>query len=330
MKPRSLTIMTATGLISAIAMLAMAQPQRPAASAPGAQRADAENRPERDTRDRARVGLELRVDPEALRIRLTRSIVRAEQSLARNRAALEKLDSGASASEVLAELRSEALSRASSPAKPSDTPEPERDAAPQRPSRANSGDNSKRRNRGEGVKPEEREQMHQFLAEYFPNLWANLQPFLNQDQPTAESMLMAEGLLAQLAPRIREILFLRRVEPELATIKIEQMRVGLDFAEAQRLYRVDLLAHGNDSQEVASAKDRLTQLAEARFDADLRAKRFEISRLKGRLDQLEASVQKIEAKREQEVSHMVNGAILSVYRQIRAKQPSGADASGDD
>ncbi len=288
------TVLSALAMLGLASLMMAAMPQPAGSPAPGNPQlrpANAQNGPPPG------VSLEIRIDPETLRQRLNRTIMRSQQTLDRSQSALAKLDAGASATEVLAELRLSGVSR--------------RDDDGSRGGRASGG-----------MAPEEREQMHAFLAEHFPDLWANLSPIIESDPRGAD------GLLARMAPQIREILFLRRTQPELGSIKIEQMRVGLDFVEASRVYRVKLNAPDATQSEKRDAMVTLRALAAARFDTDLRAKQFEIDRLEGRLDELRDSIEEIRARRDMEIEHMVSAAVLNARRQSRQLNNEGA--SGDD
>ncbi len=302
----SLRLHTLVLSTSALFMLGMVQPDhgvsRP--STDDAKPAKAEN-PEA----RGRLGLELQLDPDALRIRLVRMIERGEEMAVRGQAALEKLDSGAPATEVLEELRgNDEPSRARGDAR--------RDTPTQR-------NPNERRSRPGG--DEERQAIQQFLQKEFPELWAKFEPFLRQDPRDADR------LLGRMAPQIREILALKQSHPELAKIKTAQMRTGLDFGEAARLYRLVLSNPDSTQSDREEALNEIRSHAEARFDAELEAKQLEIDRLEARLNQLRDSVSELEQRREQEVDKMVDLAHRNAERLARQqaqKQRSGAGASG--
>lgn len=291
---------------SALFMLGMVQPDHGASrpSTDDAKPAKAEN-PEA----RGRLGLELQLDPDALRIRLVRMVERGEEMAVRGQAALEKLDSGAPATEVLEELRgNDEPSRARGDAR--------RDTPTQR-------NPNERRSRPGG--DEERLAIQQFLQTEFPELWAKFEPFLRQDPRDADR------LLGRMAPQIREILALKQSHPELAKIKTAQMRTGLDFGEAARLYRLVLSNPDSTQSDREEALNEIRSHAEARFDAELEAKQLEIDRLEARLNQLRDSVSELEQRREQEVDQMVDLAHRNAERLARQqaqKQRSGAGASG--
>lgn len=129
-----------------------------------------------------------------------------------------------------------------------------------------------------------------------------------------------------MSPQIREILLLRDTEPELADIKIQQMRIGLDFVEALGVYRAALRSDDTTERDRSRAMATLRDLAAARFDAELRAKQYEIDRLRNRLGELENSVEQIEQRREAEIEHMLATAVRSARRQaVNTGEASGND-----
>ncbi len=288
-------------------MMGMTQPDRGERPTDDAKRsmADRESVP-------GRLGLEIKLDPEALRIRLERMVQRGQEMAERGQSALEKLDAGASAKDVLSELRPDH----------SNQDRPEREARPQ----------SRRDTTGMPKPPgsvqEDRAAIHAFLQEEFPELWENLSPILKQDPSSAER------LLGRMAPQVREILALKRSHPELASIKTTQMRAGLDFVEAARVYRTVLTNPDAGNDQIEQATDEMRKHAEARFDAELRAKQLEIAKLEERLNQLRFSIDALEDQRESEVDRIVNAAKnnavrLNTQQSQRKKRNKDRSESGD-
>lgn len=293
MKHQSLKVISICA--AALIMTGMAQPDNGRAPEPDEQRA-----PHREQGPNKKV-LEIRINADALRARLNRSILRAQQTLESHQSALTKLDEGASPTEVLATLRLEGIARNSSnehrgnqqrrPADDSRPPQPE-------------------------FSPEEREEMHGFLRENFPDLWSNLQQFAELDPRNADR------LLAQMSPQIREILYLEESEPDLAKLKIQEMRVGLAFVEASRKYRLEINNPSASESERAETAAQLRQAAADRFDIQLKAKQFEILKLESRLNELKSSVNEIEQRRENEIDRMIKSA-------SRPLRPRGAQRRGN-
>lgn len=298
----SLRLHTLVLSASALFMLGMVQPDPGVARPPADAAKPAKNE---NPESRGRLGIELQLDPDALRIRLVRMIERGEEMAVRGQAALEKLDSGAPATEVLEELRG--------------NDEPRRARSEARPDAPSQRNPNERRSRPGG--DEDRQAIQQFLQTEFPELWAKFEPFLRQDPRDADR------LLGRMAPQIREILALKDSHPELAQIKTAQMRTGLDFGEAARLYRLVLSNPDSTQSDREEALSKIRSHAEARFDTELEAKQLEIDRLEARLNQLRDSVSELEQRREQEVDQMVELAHRNAER--LARQQAQKQRSGD-
>lgn len=297
MKHTSLTTLTITLLT--LSMLGLTQP-----APKGEQERDqARTQQAQDERTppQGRLSLEIQLDPEALRIRLQRSITRSQEMIERSQAAIEKLDAGASAAEVLRELRVESPER------------PQRNGArPDRqPNQQSTNDGGKSSDEVLG-----------FVRSELPELWENLRPFIEKDPRSAER------LLGRMAPQIREIIALQRVEPELAQIKAQQMRAGLNLVEAGRLYRSVIGNPDSTQSEREAALERIRSDAAHRFDVELQGKQHEIDRLEARLAELRESVDLIEQNREQEIELMVTSTQRNAERLNR--QQNQRQRSGDD
>ncbi|MFG0245251.1 MAG: hypothetical protein ACF8MF_04265 [Phycisphaerales bacterium JB052] len=261
--------------------------------------------PERDG-SRGRLGLELKIDAEALRVRLERSIAHSEEMLERNRAALEKLDAGASAPEVLNELRANSANRGPRITGRGGDHEPTPPPG----------------NREEELR--DREAMIKFLQAEFPKFWEKLEPISTEDPRNADR------LLGRIAPQIMEILYLENSQPVLAKLKTQQMHAGLDFIDAQGEYLRVLSDPENGESQLADAREQLSNLAGQRFDVELLAKQYEINRLESRLSELKASIKQVEAHRDQEIAQMVEVAIRNAKRQLQMVQRRRQQSSGDD
>jgi hypothetical protein len=302
--------------ISTLALAGAVQPQNERMRDHASRDSQTEASPERTRAERPpKKMLEIRINADALRTRLKRSILRAEEMLERNRSALEKLDAGASPSEVLSEMRAEGYSR--------DSQRPQFEPVRARPQASKNIDQSPRQR--PVLSPEERRQLHQFLSTNFPKLSDNLKQIVKVDKRSADR------LLARMAPQIREILYLEKNQPELSKIKTEEMRIGLEFVEASRIYRALTNNPNSTESEIAEASDRLSGLAAERFDIKAKAHQFEIDRLEARLNELKASVDQIQQGRDAEIAHMVNNAKHSAKRTPKNHAQDNAGArSGND
>ena len=297
MKRHALTNLCALAATIGVAglMMGMTQPQdRPrneGAHDPerNSQREDnRQQRPDKqpDNRPDKKV-LEIRINADALRARLNRSISRAQQMLEIHQAALIKLDKGASPTEVLAEIK--LLGKAQ--------------FAPrgQRPAGSRQNDDEKNQPR-HSMGPKDRMQMHKFLEKNFPELWSNLQPILKHNPENADR------LLGRMSPQIREIMLLEADQPDLAKLKVQEMHAGLMFVEATRHYRAIKNKRSASGSEIAEASEVLRDAASKRFDVQLKAKQYEIAQLEARLNELKASIEQVEDHREQEIDRMLAAA----------------------
>ena len=298
MKRHALTNLCALAATIGVAslMIGMTQPQ----DRPRNERAhDPERTPQRDDDRQQRPEkqrpdkkvLDIRINADALRARLNRSISRAQQMLEIHQAALTKLDAGASPTEVLAEIK--LLGKAQF------SPRGQRPAGSrQNHDGADDGKNQPRHAMG----PKDRMQMHKFLEKNFPELWNNLQPILKHNPENADR------LLGRMSPQIREIMLLETDQPDLAKLKVQEMHAGLMFVEATRHYRVIKNKRSASESEIAEANEVLQQAASKRFDVQLEAKQYEIAQLEARLNELKASINQIEDRREEEIDRMLAAA----------------------
>ncbi len=241
--------------------------------------------------------LDIRINAKSLRARLNRSILRAEETLKLHKAALTKLDEGASASEVLAAMKRQDFAR---------NPRPEqRPAERSRPAPA-------------WLSPQERQVMHQFLRQNFPKLADNLQEIVEYDARSADR------LLARMAPQIREILLLTETQPELAQLKIAEMRAGLMLVEASSDYRAAMNNPSASQSDQADAIAKVRQAAGERFDAQLEARKLEIAKLEARLNELKASVDTIAQRRDIEIEREVETTKRNARRHMSKQSDKDA------
>jgi len=315
----------ALGIMSGFAMPAPSEPEREQAASASSAEPEAERPVDRpDARKRV---LQIRVNVDALRTRLNRSILRAEQTLKLHRAALEKLDEGASVSEVLSELKGRNLRPSPNP---NDTAlaehrPPQQQAATElrNPNlRGNERPKGTQRPDADRLTPREREMMRRFIRENFPDLSKNLQQIVEHDPRSADR------LLARMSPRILEILLLRDTQPDLAKIKTAEMRIGMAFVEASRAYRTIMNRPNATDLEREKVLATLRQAASERFDIQLKAKQLEIANLESRLNELKGSLDTIEDQRETEINHMIT-AVERNSRQHNS-QPKSTKRSRDD
>jgi len=268
-----------------------------------------QERPSRPLRE----SLDIKIDPDALRARLSRSIERAQDLIKLHEDALAKLDEGSSPAEVLKGMKLQGFARRPVTGQPS-TDADRRD------------ERRKNLQMGDGrppMSPAHRQQLLGFLREHLPDLWKNLEPIAKANPASADR------LVGRMSPQIDEILLLKKSEPELAKIKIDEIRSGLEFVEASREFRVLMKDNeATDTQrEVAFAK--LHKAATERFDVQLRAKEYEVAMLEARLNELKDSINSIEHRRDREVENMMLAAKIAPRKSADNKK-SKEKNSGDD
>jgi len=254
-----------------------------------------ENRPEQSAVDgegqakpdhpKRKLGVEIQINPDALRSRLMRSIQRAQMILETHEAAIEKLDAGASPIEVLAEIKKLGDQR-----------------GPGRKLRAPNG-SAEHGQDSDRMPPEERKRIQSFLMENFPDLHRDFQ------QVAQMNPMAADRLLGRMRPQIVEILMLQDREPEFAAIKMREMHTGLMFVEASRLYRKAKTTPNTSEADVKAAFDHMESVAVTRFDVQLEAKAYEIAKLEARLNQLKSSVESVKETRDDEVQRMLSTSV---------------------
>ena len=281
----SLCMLTAMSMSTAAIALSSQPEGEPETEARHPAPSDHERAGPGDRRSKPRLGVEIQINPDALRARLMRSIERAQRIIDTHTAAIEKLDAGASPTEVLAEIKNKGDFRSAQRVRP---PTRKQDGHPDGPG---------------GLSPKEKHRLQTFLQENFPELWENFAPVVRLNPQGADR------LLARMGPQIREILMLEEHEPELADIKKREMRAGLVFVEASRLYRKAKNTPGVSDEEIQAAYERLKEIAAERFDIQLEAKSYEISKLEARLNEFKSSVDLAKDTRDAQVAHMVEAAI---------------------
>lgn len=306
----------AAALISIGAMVAMTQPgDRPRQDRPRDGEQNAQHEEERPQRQGKKM-LEIRINADALRARLNRSIARAEKMLKLHQSALTKLDEGASPTEVLAEMKIQGFARSamSEQRGPGSGPRAGNDSPQGGPER---------------MSPKNREEMHHFLQNNFPELWKNLEPIVKMNPQSADR------LLARMSPQIREIMLLREAQPDLAALKIEEMHAGLMFVEASRLFRSTMSNASATDSDRADAMTNLQSAAAKRFDVQFKAKQHEITMLEARLEELKSSVEGIQDRREDAIERMLDGATRNQRGQAGhggqgGRGPNSQNKSGND
>jgi len=284
------------GVLVAAVPLGFAQPEDRPAQASGresdqATPPPADRSPERG-RNRASID-----DPEVLRSRLESAITRGERMLERQRDAVARLDAGESPAEVMRSLRT----RATDDADPSRRARREagEDAGAPADRRGPQGANDRARDERPQFEPDA-ETLRAVVREHFPELYQQLEA-ITQGSPEA-----GEHLFMRLAPRIREIAIDMRHDPDLGTLRVNEVRAGMGVGDANGALRQAKVQQDEDS--IAEAEGNLRAAIGVQFDARVALRQHEVERLVGRIGELNDEILEEIANRE--------AAIDTVYESI--------------
>ena len=244
---------------------------------------------------------------DSLRARLEISIERGEEQLARNRAALDRLNDGESPASVLRAMRTEWP-------------------------RGRQADERRSEQPARGERPREeppRERMDEiraFISEHIPELDKKMHMLAEQDGP------IADRIMGRLAPMVEEVMRAFDEDRAFGRLKLEEMRSGLGFVEAMRVYREAIGSESSTEVSRTAATQKLRKAAEARFDAQMRVREYEITMLTERLLEMSRTLSKMRSDRNDEIEQMISAA----DGLGKARRPGGHDpvrsekASGDD
>jgi hypothetical protein len=224
------------------------------------------------------------LDRDAVRARLTRRLNDARAMLARLEAAVERLDSGAPLSDVLAELNVDAP-----PFGQPDSPAPGgRRSGPR-------GGDGGPEHRPPGPPPQDKAgraavRVREFVRRHLPGLAEEFERHA-PDHP-------GEPLIAWLAPQIAELESARQRDDVLFEARIDEIRSAIEVGRRVRELR---LAVGRPGATPESLREHLDAVREAlgdQFDARLRVQRREIELLLQRVERLKADTERRQADRE--------------------------------
>ncbi len=226
---------------------------------------------------------------EALQKRLSQTLEFAKRIVEKHEAALEQLDAGQSPSEVMRELRSpqnQQMMRDAKRSQASTQSQDHQSARGQRPSPPTLSEHDLKDTRA-------------FITEHLPRIDAQLQQ-IESLNPKA-----AERLAAQLSPKILDVVRLRKSDPAMASLKLEDLKAGLSYVDAARKYRSLLRSGSQDQSQIDLAKQKVEKAANARFDAQVHIKQYEIHQLSSRINQLHEALEELNAQRDEQVQAQV-------------------------
>lgn len=241
--------------------------------------------------DQQQAGQDTQSSHDALRKRLLQTLNFANRIVEKHEAALAQLDAGDDPREVMRSLRS-----------------PESRQGMQMGKRLHAQALAQQQS-GQGnhtpspmLTKQELKAVRTFIAEHLLKVDAQLK------QVEAISPDSTERLLVRLAPKVLEILRLEETNSAFSSLKLDELRAGLDYVDAAGHYRGLLRTGGADESTLAQAEQRVRDAAAARFDAQVHIKQYEIHQLTMRIEQLHEALEELNAQRDDQVDAQVNAA----------------------
>lgn len=240
------------------------------------------------------------MNPEALKQRLERRLAETERVQELIRAALDKMEKGESVGEILRELEPAGRFRGGDGGnRPEGGRRPDFD--PEGPPRM--------RGEGEGWSPmqpgqplpeAERERVMTFLREHLPLIAEKFQK-LNDVDPDG-----ADRMLSRLVPRLREAQRVAQSDPELARLRLQELKAGISVLEAVReIRRLQDMPGETPSADLAAAKNDLREKLVAQSEARMQLQAHEIEALTKRVEGLRQELERKRANRDQSVEDML-------------------------
>ena len=220
---------------------------------------------------------------ESIRARLEISIERGEEQLARNRAALERLNDGESPASVLRAMRMDWQHGRQSEAR-----------RPEQPARGDRPLEEPPRERMDAIRA--------FIGEHIPELDEKMRALSKQDGA------IADRLMGRLAPMVEEVMRAFEEDRAFGRLKLDEMRSGLGFVEAMRVYRSEINSASATEEDRAESREKLRKAAEARFDAQMRVREYEITMLTERLLDMSRTLSEMRSDRNDEIEQMIGAA----------------------
>ena len=274
------------------------------------QRAPREGRPERAGTP----------DAASLRERLESRLNEVQEQRRQLRAALERLEQGASPGDVFREfgpfLRGQGRGEGPGRGEGQDRPPPpdgmrERDEGRQGPGMRGDGRGQRPAQRQAPISAEERERLMAQLREHAPDLAARVEAMQSRDPETARRF----G--ARLLPRVHEAMRLRESEPDTFRLKIRELTNSASVFEAMRAFR--------DAPEAepavrAEREGALRQALGEQFAIRREILARDIDALSKRLDGMRAELEKGEADK-QDTIDMVIKSVKEFHDAMDREQP---------
>ncbi len=338
MHSRSWILALAAG--TCIAAVTLAQPAEPAASQP-AHPDGGQGRPGGAMRERLGERMRERMDegaPDAatLKQRLQRRLEENQKSSERLKAAIEKLEKGGNAEEILRELEMGRGGRDGGQGFGPDggprdggrlpgSPEGGLGGPGGGPGGPGGGPGGMGRP-GEGNPPngpvtkEEMEAIHRFIGKHMPKVAERMKAFASLEPDAAERMTM------RMAPRIRELMGLERVEPKLFDHRVDEMRAGFEIIASSRELS-ELVRNKGTEKDIADVEARVKDAVRARVEAQMKGQEAEIELLAKRVESLRQQLNERTASKDNRIADE-SKRVIERARDQEMRGPRGRGKEG--
>ncbi|CAG1009554.1 hypothetical protein PHYC_03717 [Phycisphaerales bacterium] len=244
------------------------------------------------------------MDPEALKARLERRLAENQRMETVIKQAIEKLDKGEPLGDLLRDLepagrfgRGEQGNRPEGGRRPDFDPE-----GPRGPRERGDGEGFGPMQAGQPLPEGERERVMEFLRGNLPLIAEKFAKLQDVDPDGADRML------ARLVPRLREAQRVRKSDPVLANLRLEELKAGISVIEAVRdVRRAQDLPAGAEGKEskLAEATRELREKLVAQSETRMQLQEHEIESLTERIENLRKELEQKKAHRDGAVDEML-------------------------
>lgn len=165
---------------------------------------------------------------------------------------------------------------------------------------------------------EERDQLREDFRRDLPDVAADLELLRTTNRE------MAENIFSRIGPRYFEAREIRRIDPELATLRIAEIRGTVDVLRKTRAYRDAVKLPGSDANRAAAITQATANLREAiarNFDERLAVQKHEADALAKRLDELRADIASKGERKDALVDDALDRMVRGLPPQMDEKGP---------
>lgn len=268
-------------------------------------------------------------DRESIKARLTRRLEDIERQRERLRAALERLEKGEEPGDVLRDMgpmgrRGDGMREGGREGDHGERPRGPEGEGPRGERRGGmpEGPGTGGPREGMGEEPS-REEVVSVLREAMPELSAKIERLRAEKPDEADAMVRRWG------GRVRELIPLRRHDPEMFQARASEMRAGFQLMEAAREARRLRESSRDGEADIATKRQDATAKvrasAEKLLDARTGMLEREMAAIEGRLKELRTRVEETRANREKRIDEAVERA-LNAGRGRDGDKPGDEDA----